>query len=168
MTLEEGIFYVVAAVTALGGLGVVLARNVVYAALFLIVALLGVAGIFLLLAAEFLAIVQVLIYGAAVTILVLFVLMLTRARDVPQRVDSPQRPLAFLLASALLGLLVTAIVTTDWAALGASEQIHLVPAQELGRSLFRNWSVPFEVASLVLIVALVGAVILARVEEGEE
>src|SRR3989304_4285619 len=101
MTYEEAIFYVVAAVTVIGALGVVMARNVVHAALFLILALLSVAGVFILLSAEFLAIVQVLIYGGAVTILVLFAMMLTRVRDMPQSaaggsgqgLDGPQRPL---------------------------------------------------------------------------
>ncbi len=167
MSYEEGIFYLLAVVTGLGGLGVVLARNVVYATLFLIVALLGVAGLFLLLSAEFLAIVQVLIYGAAVTILVLFVIMLTRVRDVPRGVVGPQQPLALVVAASLLGLLAAAILGADWAALGATEEIHLVPVRQLGEVLFRRWSVPFEVASLVLLVALVGAIVLARPEEEE-
>src|SRR5439155_6648469 len=81
MTYEEVIFYVIAVPTVLGAIGVVTARNVVHSALFLIPSLLSVAGIFILLSAEFLAIVQVLIYGGAVTILVLFAMMLTRVRD---------------------------------------------------------------------------------------
>jgi NADH-quinone oxidoreductase subunit J len=167
MSYEEGIFYLVATVTVLGGLGVVLARNVVHAALFLIVALLGVAAVFLLLAAEFLAIVQTLIYGAAVTILVLFVMMLTRVRDVPQAVDGPQKPLAFVVGAALLGVLVLAAVSTDWGALGARESVQLVPLRDLGSSLFRFWVVPFILVALVLDVAMAGAIILARSEEGE-
>lgn len=167
MSYEEGLFYVVAAVTALGGLGVVVNRNVVHAALFLIVALLGVAGIFLLLSAEFLAIVQILIYGAAVTILVLFVIMLTRVRDVPRATIGPQAPLAVAVAGSIFGLLAATILMTDWAALGATEEIHLVPVRRLGEVLFSRWSVPFEVASLVLLVALVGAIVLARPEEEE-
>jgi len=167
MSYEEGLFYVVAAVTALGGLGVVVNRNVVHAALFLIVALLGVAGIFLLLSAEFLAIVQILIYGAAVTILVLFVIMLTRVRDVPRATIGPQAPLAVAVAGSIFGLLAATILMTDWAALGATEETHLVPVRRLGEVLFSRWSVPFEVASLVLLVALVGAIVLARPEEEE-
>ena len=96
MTYEEVIFYVVAAVTVIGSIGVVTARNVVHSALFLILALLAVAGVFILLAAEFLAIVQVLIYGGAVTILVLFAMMLTRVRDMPIALDGPQTPSALL------------------------------------------------------------------------
>jgi NADH-quinone oxidoreductase subunit J len=165
MSYEEIIFYFVAAVTVLGALGVVLARNVVHSALFLILALLAVAGVFILLSAEFLAIVQILIYGGAVTILILFVMMLTRVRDMPQALDGPQRPFAALAAGAFLALSVLAAVSSDWP--GETEKITVVPFRDLGDALFRIWAVPFEVASLVLLVALIGAIILARSEEGE-
>lgn len=165
MSYEEFIFYIVAAVTVLGAAGVVLARNVVHAALFLILALLAVAGVFILLSAEFLAIVQVLIYGGAVTILILFAMMLTRVRDMPQALDGPQRPFATVAASAFLGISVLAVVSTDFP--GETEQITVVPFRDLGEALFRVWAVPFEIASLVLLVALIGAIILARIEEGE-
>jgi NADH-quinone oxidoreductase subunit J len=165
MSYEEVIFYFVAAVTVLGALGVVLTRNVVHSALFLILALLAVAGVFILLSAEFLAIVQILIYGGAVTILILFVMMLTRVRDMPQALDGPQRPFAALAAGAFLALSVLAAVSSDWP--GETEKITVVPFRELGDALFRSWAAPFEVASLVLLVALIGAIILARSEEGE-
>jgi len=165
MSYEEVIFYFVATVTVFGALGVVLARSVVHSALFLILALLAVAGIFILLSAEFLAIVQILIYGGAVTILILFAMMLTRVRDMPQALDGPQRPFAALAAGAFLALSVLAVVSSDWP--GETEKITVVPFRELGDALFRSWAVPFEVASLVLLVALIGAIILARSEEGE-
>ncbi len=165
MSYEEVIFYFVAAVTVFGALGVVLARNVVHSALFLILALLAVAGVFILLSAEFLAIVQILIYGGAVTILILFVMMLTRVRVMPQVLDAPQRSFAALAAGAFLALSVLAAVSSDWP--GETERITVVPFREMGEALFRDWAVPFEVASLVLLVALIGAIILARSEEGE-
>ncbi len=165
MTYEEFIFYVIASVTVIGAMGVVLARNVVHAALFLILALLAVAGVFILLSAEFLAIVQVLIYGGAVTILILFAMMLTRVRDMPQALDGPQRPFAAVAASVFLGISILAVRSTDWP--GETEQITVVPFRDLGEALFRVWAVPFEIASLVLLVALIGAIILARSEEGE-
>ena len=154
-----------AVVTVLGALGVVLTRNVVHSALFLILALLAVAGVFILLSAEFLAIVQILIYGGAVTILILFVMMLTRVRDMPQAMDGPQRPFAALAAGAFLALSVLAALSSDWP--GETEKITVVPFRELGDALFRSGAAPFEVASLVLLVALIGAIVLARSEEGE-
>jgi NADH-quinone oxidoreductase subunit J len=146
MSYEEGIFYFVAAVTVLGALGVVLARNVVHSALFLILALL------------------------AVTILILFAMMLTRVRDMPSAgggLDGPQRPFAALAAGAFLGISVLAAVATDWEEVGATDEIHHITIEQIGDVLFRNWAVPFEMASLVLMVALIGAIILARGEEGE-
>ena len=165
MTVEEGVFYVIAALTVIGALGVVLARNVVHAALFLILSLLAVAGVFLILSAEFLALVQILIYGGAVTILVLFALMLTRVGDMPQAVDGPQRPFAAMAAATLMAVFILAAVGTKWP--GETEKITAIPLRDFGEALFRTWALPFEVASLVLIVALVGSIVLARVEEGE-
>ena len=165
MSYEEGIFYLVAAVTVTGALGVVLARNVVHSALFLILALIAVAGVFILLAAEFLAIVQVLIYGGAVTILVLFAMMLTRVRDMPQALDGPQRPFAAVAALTFMITSIVAIVSTEFP--GETEEIKVVPFERIGQELFTTWAVPFEIASLVLMVALLGAIVLARGEEGE-
>ena len=165
MSYEEVIFYFVAAVTVLGGLGVVLARNVVHSALFLIVALMAVAAVFILLSAEFLAIVQVLIYGGAVTILILFAMMLTRVRDMPGALDGPQRPFAAVAAVAFLVISIVAVVSAEWP--GETDEVTVIAFSDLGDKLFRNWAAPFEVASLVLLVALIGAIILARGEEGE-
>jgi NADH-quinone oxidoreductase subunit J len=165
MSYEEVIFYVVAVPTIIGAIGVVTARNVVHSALFLILSLLAVAGIFILLAAEFLAIVQVLIYGGAVTILVLFAMMLTRVRDTPQALDGPQRPFAALAALTFMIVSIISVVSTEWP--GESERINVITIEEIGTALFTTWAVPFEIASLVLMVALLGAIILARGEEGE-
>jgi len=165
MTAAQGVFYLIAAAAVIGGAGVVLVPNVVYAALFLILSLLAVAGLYILLATEFLALVQVLIYAGAVTILLLFVLMLTRARDVPLALDGPQKPVAALAAATLLGVLVAMFSQTSWPR--DTGQVSRVPFDVIGDALFRRWAVPFEVASLVLLVALVGAIVLARAEEGE-
>ena len=165
MTYEEVIFYVIAVPTVIGAIGVVTARNVVHCALFLILSLLSVAGIFILLSAEFLAIVQVLIYGGAVTILVLFAMMLTRVRDVPAALDGPQRPFAALAAGTFLVVSIYSMVSTDWP--GNTDKINVISIEQIGNDLFTTWAVPFEVASLVLMVALLGAIVLARGEEGE-
>ena len=165
MTWEEVIFFVIAVVAVIGGLGVVLARSVIHSALFLILALLSVAGIFVLLAADFLAIVQVLVYGGAVTILILFAMMLTRVRDLPSAPDGPQKPIAFVAAITFAVTSIAAIAATEFP--NESDKINIVSFQEIGNALFTTWAVPFEIASLVLMVALLGAIIIARGEEGE-
>ena len=166
MSVTQGIFYLIAALAVGGGLGVVLVRSTVYAALFLILNLLAVAGVYILLASEFLALVQVLIYGGAVTVLLLFALMLTRESDLPETMVGAQWPIAGVVSAVLAGLLVATGAKTQWPG-DAAGQITRVPFNDLGDTLFRQWAVPFEIASLVLLVALVGAVIIARQEEGE-
>lgn len=166
MTVAQVMFYLIAALAVGGALGVVFSRNTVYAALFLILSLLAVAGVYILLAQEFLALVQVLIYAGAVTVLLLFALMLTRAGDLPETMVGAQWPIAAGASALLAGLLIAAVATSDWPG-DAHSQITRVPFETLGNALYRQWAVPFEIASLVLLVALVGAIVLAREEEGE-
>ncbi len=166
MTVAQLIFYVIAALAVAGGLGVVLGRNTVYAALFLILSLLAVAGVYILLASEFLALVQILIYAGAITVLMLFALMLTRAGDLPETMTGAQWPLAAIASSLLMGLLVITVATSNWPG-DEDGMITRIPFELLGEALFRQWAVPFEIASLVLLVALVGAIVLARDEDDD-
>ena len=161
MTAEGVAFGVIAALALGGGLGVVTTRNVAHAALFLLVSLGAVAGVFVLLVAEFLALVQVLIYGGAVTIVLLFALMLTRLEEFSSVRDNPQRPLAVLAGLAVFGALAAALVSQRL----ETQELRGPSLAELGGELFTRWVVPFEIASLVLLIALVGAVVLARAEE---
>ena len=158
-------FYIMAATVIAGGLGVVLVRNIVYAALFLIVSLLGVAGIYILLSVEFLALVQILIYGGAVTVLVLFALMLSRPKDLKDKLDGDQRPLAAVAALTLVGAFIAMMSQTEWPR--DPGQLAIVPFNSIGDALFNRWAVPFEIASGVLLVALVGAIVISMQEEGE-
>jgi NADH:ubiquinone oxidoreductase subunit 6 (subunit J) len=163
--MTQVFFDIMAATVTLGALGVVLVRNVVYAALFLIMSLMGVAGLYILLSVEFLALVQVLIYGGAVTVLILFALMLTRARELRQKLDGDQRPLAAVAALTLLGAFVAMFRQTTWPR--DVEQVTVIPFDTIGTALFNRWAVPFEIASGVLLVALVGAIVISMQEEGE-
>ena len=157
------VFLVLAAFTLLGGLGVVLTRNVVHAALFLLLSLVAVAGIYLVLFTEFLALVQVLIYGGAIIIVLLFAIMLTRTSDYPRISDNPQWTLAAISAIALAVVLGAAFWTHAPTSAGPQS-----PAfTDLANSLFTRWAIPFEVASLVLLVALIGAIIIARTDRGD-
>ncbi len=155
----------VAVVGGAAGLLVVTARNVVHSALYLVVALLSVAGTFLLLGAEFLAWAQVLVYVGAVVVLILFGLMLTRAPIGPMAQGNEfGRALPMGVSIALFGFLATVI----FGAFGGT-QIELVPTATgaLGSVLYVYWAFPFMVLGFFLTVALIGAIILARREEGE-
>ena len=158
VTASLVLFYLAGALTLGGALGVVLTRNIVYAAFALLIALLGVAGVFLIAFAEFLALVQVLIYGGAIVVVILFTLMLTRIQDFQNLTDNRQWPVAAVVAMGIFGLLAAAIAATT---VQTSER-EGVPFETLGNSLFTDWAVPFELASLILLVALIGAVVLVR------
>ena len=158
------LFYLFGALCLGGALGVVATRNVVYAALALLVSLMAVAGLFLVVFAQFLALVQVLIYGGAIIIVVLFAVMLTRMDEFYSMTDNPQKPLAALSALALLGVLIAAFVQRA----PSSGDARSISFESFSDVLFTQWAVPFEIASLVLLVALIGAVVLARGEEEVE
>ena len=152
-------FFVIAAILTLGGgLGVVATRNVVHAALFLLVSLVSVAGIYLLVFAEFLALVQVLIYGGAIVIVLLFAIMLTRSQEYPRISDNPQWPLAIVAGLAVFGVLAASFL---WKFPGPGSEPEGPGLATIGETLFTDWALPFEMASLVLLVALVGAIIIA-------
>jgi NADH:ubiquinone oxidoreductase subunit 6 (subunit J) len=158
------LFYAAGALVLGGALGVVMTRNIVYAAFALLASLIGVAGLFLLAFAEFLALVQVLIYGGAIVILILFALMLTRIQDFEHLTDNRQWPIAAIVAISVFSLLAAAIVSTGV----RTTERQGVGFEALGESLFTEWAVPFEVASLVLLVALIGAVLLVRPRGGRD
>ena len=158
VTPSLALFYLAATLVMAGALGVVLTKNIVYAAFALLASLIGVAGVFLLMFAEFLALVQVLIYGGAIVIVVLFSLMLTRIQDFERLTDHRQWPLAAVTAIAVFALLTAGILTTNVRTVARQS----VGLDTMGESLFTTWAIPFEVASLVLLVALIGSIVLVR------
>jgi NADH-quinone oxidoreductase subunit J len=167
VSVAEAVFYVLAALTIVAAVGVVTVPNVVHAALFLILALLGVAGFYILLSSEFLALVQILIYAGTVSILMLLALMLTRGQEqnLPSVPSGGQWPLGLAAAGVLVVALVTAILDSEWPR--DTGKVTLVSIETLAGALFRDWLLPFEVVSVVLLVALIGAVVLAHEDERE-
>ena len=154
----EFVFYLAATVCVAGALGAVLMPNVVHAALCLVATLLGVAGIYLLLLTEFIALVQVLVYGGGVVILLLFGLMMTNAVDDPVVTDGSQKPFAFLVAAVMGALFVAAMLDATW----GDPTANLVPFVDFGTRIFRDFSVPVIVVAILLDIALTGAFINAR------
>jgi NADH-quinone oxidoreductase subunit J len=164
--MTEVFFYIFGATIIGGALGVVLIRSIVHASLMLVGSLLGVAGVYMLLSVEFLALVQVLIYGGAVMVLILFALMLTRTRELADNLDGDQKPLAAVASIGLLGVFIAAFSQTEWPR--DVNELTVIPFDSIGLALFGRWAVPFEIASGVLLVALVGAIVVAMQEEGEQ
>ena len=158
------LFVLFGGLTLVGGLGLVVTRNVVHAALFLLLSLSAVAGLYLVLLAEFLALVQVLIYGGAVIIVVLFAIMLTRNSEYPHISDNKQWPLAAITSLALAVIFGVAM----WQSAPSATNSNSPAFADLGNSLFTRWAVPFEIASIVLLVALIGALIIARSDSNRE
>ena len=159
MSVELAMFIAVSALAIAGGIGVVITSNVVYAALFLLLSLLAVAGLYILIFSPFLALVQVLIYGGAIIVVVLFSLMLTRQSGEAGNLDAKHKPIAAVAGLGMMGALIAAVVATAWPEDTPTEPVGF---RELGAELFTRWAVPFELASLLLLVALIGAIVLAR------
>ena len=166
MSVTEIIFYFVAAAVVVGALGVVASNRVAYAAISLVFTLLAVAALYIMLASEFLALVQILLYAGGVAVLLLFALMLTRARELVPDLDGAQKPFAVVAGLALMGVLIASVAATTWPRNAGEPTV--INFNALGDALFRSWALPFEIASLVLLVALIGSIVLARTEEGEE
>src|SRR5688572_19263958 len=154
-------FYIVATATVVASLGVVLTRSVVYSALLLIASLALTGIIYLFLLSDFLALVQILVYGGTVSILLLFALMLTRPRE-EQIMNHRGWPLAAGGSLVALVGLIASVVTTNWVRPGTQVAATRLGPEEIGTALFTVWAVPFEIASVVLLMALVGSLLVAR------
>jgi len=165
------LFYLFAFLAVAGAAGVVLLRNPMYGALSLLLTFLSVAVLFLLRSAEFVGVVQIFVYGGGIMVLFLFVIMLINLHRLQEtRLFWGQAPFALLLALALAAVFggiffkvsfgpaftqPAAFVSVDGAATGSN-------TQAIAMALYRNYLVPFEIASLFLLVAMIGAVVLGR------
>jgi NADH:ubiquinone oxidoreductase subunit 6 (subunit J) len=154
-------FYLLAFVVVGSAVMVVTRRNVFHSALFLVLCLFGVAGIYVMLSAEFLAAIQILLYVGAVAVLMIFAILLTAQIDneAIRQVNKQVWP-AFLLVSVLLSVTTYLVVTSKWRAFSPGT----LPenTEGIGRALLTTYVVPFEVVSIVLLMSLIGALVLAR------
>jgi len=161
MTMESGLFYFLSAVLILFCLKVVTTKNLFHSVMSAFAVLLATAGLFFLFNAEFLGIVQILVYAGAVTILVLFVVMLTSAGP-RYRITWEGPPSAWTYIFAILfgGMLGFVVLSIDWPVAKPAALTDVT--QALATRLFVEYLLPFEVASILLLAALVGAIVLAR------
>ena len=166
---DWAVFVIASIVVLTGAIGVVTARHPVHSALFLIQTLFGVAVLFVAQEAHFLAAVQVIVYAGAIVVLFLFVIMLLgvdRREEIEAEKLKGQRPAA--IALALVGLAELALLarSNSWAtgslAVGGAANGAGSNVEKLGRSLFSTYLLAFEVTSALLVIAVVGAVVLAR------
>lgn len=161
-TWQEVTFWVLAIAMVFSAMRVVTTRNVVHAALYLVVTLMGAAALYILLFAEFVAWVQVLVYVGAIIVLMLFGLMLTRAPIGEGDFDNDQKPLAALVALAVFGVTSWILVQAfDGQEIGYARTEGTTTSQ-VGEEIFSKYVLPFEVVSMLLLAALVGAVLIAR------
>lgn len=159
--LETLAFVVLAAMLIGSALSVVFLRKIVHAALSLVASFAAVAGLYILLNAEFLAAVQVLIYAGAVVVLLLFAIMLTQGSQTPQsNPGNRQRGIAGLVSLVLLGVMGWVLVQTSWQSANNPPPANVT--ETLGKLLFTDFVLAFELASVVLLVAMVGAIVIAR------
>ncbi len=167
MTGYEVVFTLLGVVAVGSAVLVVTSRNVVRAALWLVVTLGALAGLYLMLTAELVAVVQLLIYVGAVVVLLLFAVMFTRAPiGAADDLDTGNRPVAAVVALATAGLLIALLVDAFHAAYVDVRTAAPGSAATIGGAVFRTWVLPFEVVSVLLLAALVGAIVLSRPDIG--
>ncbi|HEY3117382.1 MAG TPA: NADH-quinone oxidoreductase subunit J [Chloroflexota bacterium] len=157
-------FYALAGLALAGALGLIIASDVFHDALFLVLTLGSVAGIFVILGADFLAVVQVLIYVGAIMILILFGIMLTpQLGNLPNTGGPGQIAAGVIAAVAVLGTILAVITTATWPRASAAPiDLPAGTTSLLGTSLFNSFALPFEVASVLLLIAMIGALVIAR------
>jgi len=170
MTLDLIFFLLLSLIAISTALGMLFSRNAIYSALFLVLNFVTVAVFYLLLGAPFIAMAQVTVYAGAIMVLFLFVIMLLGAESLPQEQVLPwQKPLAGVLAGALM-LEATFIFLTRARPVGdvahPEEAVNkMTSLRALGEALFTQYLLPFEVTSILLLVAMIGAIVLVRKEK---
>ena len=148
------------------GIAVVTLRNIIHSAVAMMVCFGSLAGMYALLGAPIVAAAQVLIYLGAISVLILFAIMLTQAGDA--NLPAPfhrQLPIAAVVALAMVGLVGWAVIQTDWALAGEAVEASV---EAIATALFTDYALPFEIISLLILVAIIGAIFLARRPEEDE
>lgn len=173
MSVDLILFLILALVAVAAAIGMLISQNAVYSALFLVINFATVAVFYLLLGAPFIAMAQITVYAGAIMVLFLFVIMLLGAeRLAPSKVLPYQRPMAISLAIVLVAeaaYLLMARVQSTAEIVPPTETTNTVEAiRELGMVLFNQYLLPFEVTSILLLVAMIGAIVLSKREKGEQ
>ena len=164
--VEAAAFYILAALILGFGALVITTRSTVHSVLFLVTDFLCVAALYVTLQAEFLAVIQVMVYAGGIVVLYLFVVMLVNLKRPPEAHSDPRRlgRLGVVMAAAVLAELV-AIFAVGWAKpAGVEGALDPKNVEQIGRALYTDYLIPFELASILMLVAMIGAIILAKRE----
>ena len=165
LTEQYVMFGVVGSVALVTGLAMLTSRSAIYSALFLVLNLCSIAVFFLILGGQFIAVVQVSVYAGAIMVLFLFVIMLLGAEHTPGEQHLPWQPaVAVVLALVLLGMTGYTVwrAAPGWTALPAAPADLAGSPEAIGKLLFSSYLLPFEVTSILLLAAMVGAVVMTR------
>jgi len=166
MSAELVIFFLLAAIAVLGALSLIIQKHPIHSALSLIVVMVALAGLYLLMGAEFVAAVQIIVYGGAIMVLFIFVIMLLNAGEEERTNFSKLATYAGVpIAVAVAGLIAAALLHAgNAAALSAGEPGALTSTKALSNALFTEFVYPFELTSFLILVAILGAIVLAQRE----
>lgn len=160
----DALFLVLAAIMLLSGLAVVTMRDIIRCGLAMIVCFGALAGIYVIAGAPLVAAAQVLVYIGAISVLILFAIMLTQTKDAPARLVFQTQAGPAAVASVMLAAVIAlTVVATDWGALG--ERMHTA-TDSLARLLFADYLLPFEIVAVLILAAVIGGLFLAKREEG--
>jgi NADH-quinone oxidoreductase subunit J len=156
------IFFVLAAMCVVGAVSLILQRHPIHSALSLIVVMVALAGLYLLMGAEFVAAVQIIVYGGAIMVLFVFVIMLLNAgAEERTNLSKLAGTIGIPLALALTGLLAAAVARSTDAVQAATQTGTTAPTKALANLLFQDFVYPFELTSFLILVAILGAIVLA-------
>lgn len=161
MSTDTVFFYLHSLIAIVGAVGLVTAPRLVHAVMFMFATLFAIAAIYLLLGSQFLAAMQLFVYGGAITVLVLFVLMLTRPEAEKTATNGVVRWAAMVICLVFFGFLTMTLAPAKWDL--ASNVPHTT--ESLAAILFSRYVLPFEIAGLALTIALIGAIVLAREDD---
>ncbi len=167
---DDVLFMTLAGIMILAALAVVGMRDIIRSGLAMIICFAALAGIYVIAGAPVVAGAQVLVYIGAISVLVLFAIMLTQTKDAPRSLVFQTQALPAAIASAVLALLIAiTVASTDWAGtLPRGWVATLDSATKLAKDLFANYTLPFEVVSVLLLAAVIGGVYLAKRERGAD
>ncbi|WP_028784092.1 NADH-quinone oxidoreductase subunit J [Thalassobacillus devorans] len=167
MSGELFAFLVLALLAILGGILMLNLTKVIHMLLSLVLTFLAIAGLYVMLSAEFVAIAQVLIYSGAVTIIMIFGIMLTRHNDEQKNQGNLTRNI--IVGAGVVLFFITMYISINQVSFGdQATDLHVENTKQIGVELYSKYVIPFELMSVVLLVALVGAIILAKRDDEEE